>query len=229
MFVGIIFVLVVQIDESVTGTAVVRARRKMYAVATFPARVRSIEVSSGDRVRRGDPVANVDYVSGTRTPAGWDDLVRSPIDGMVSEIVTHAGVQLNPGDQVASVIDADAGYEMISMLPASHAPQILRGMPVVLRLDGYPRSGVIGSIDQISMGVLSAREAAKYVSREGIDLPQVSGPVVVVKALLNPSTFGVDGRKYAYRDGMTGQAEVRTRSDSMILSLMPGLKSVLRR
>ena len=71
-------------------------------------------------------------------------------------------------------------------------------------------------------------EMRRYVGPELADALHLSGPMVVATATLPSATFVDDGRSYHYYDGMTGWAEARVRSETLLLSLFPILKVLWR-
>ncbi len=226
---GLAFMCLARIHEYATGPAVIRARNKIAVTATQEGLVRSVEVSAGDRVRAGDLLVRFQDTPGATTLERFKGQLRAPSDGLVSDVRVRAGQQVSAGDQVASIVDESAGYELISLLPGSYAPQVHPGMPMVLKLDGFPESHEIIPLDRVASEVVGPHEAARYAGRESTDALTVSGPVVIVRAALSSPTFGADGRNYTYQDGMTGQGEVSVRSDLIIINLLPGLKGALQR
>jgi hypothetical protein len=55
---------------------------------------------------------------------------------------------------------------------------------------------------------------------------QLTGPVVRVSARLAGDTFEADGRVRRFHDGMWGRAEVRVRSERVLVALVPALKAL---
>jgi membrane fusion protein (multidrug efflux system) len=102
-------------------------------------------------------------------------------------------------------------------------------MPIVLKLQGYPDSHEMIPIGRVGTEIVGPHEAARYAGKESTDALTVAGPVVIVRSELQPSRFTAGGHTYNYQDGMTGVAEVSVRSEPMIVSLVPGLKNILKR
>jgi membrane fusion protein (multidrug efflux system) len=73
--------------------------------------------------------------------------------------------------------------------------------------------------------VVGPAEARRYLGDEIADAVQFTGPVVRVEAHLNSPTFEAEGKLRRYHDGMLANAEVRTRSERVLVTLIPALKA----
>jgi membrane fusion protein (multidrug efflux system) len=146
---------------------------------------------------------------------------------MISDIRVRAGQEVAAGDQVANIVDEDAGYELIALLPGSFAPQLRSGMSVTLKLQGYPDSRETIPVDRVGGEIVGPREAARYLGKESAESLPVSGSIVIVRSTLRHAEFVAGGRALPYHDGMTGEAAVTLRSEPMIVSLIPGLRALL--
>jgi membrane fusion protein (multidrug efflux system) len=67
-------------------------------------------------------------------------------------------------------------------------------------------------------------EVRRFLGQDLADTVQITGPVVLVQAPLPATTFISSGRTYHYYDGMPGTAEARVRTESILVTLVPGLK-----
>jgi membrane fusion protein (multidrug efflux system) len=224
---GLVYMVLAKVDETATGPVVVRARSKIALTATTGGLVRSVEVAAGDRVRMGDLLLRFYDAPGSTSLERLKGQLRAPADGLVSDILVRPGQQVGSGDQVASIVDESAGYELIAMLPGSYAPQIHPGMDIVLKLVGYPDSHEVVAIERVGTEIVGPHEAARYAGRESTDALTVAGPVLIVRST-PPPKFSAGDRSYAFHDGMTGEGEVRVRSERMIVSLVPGLENLFR-
>ena len=102
-------------------------------------------------------------------------------------------------------------------------------MPLRLELRGYPHSYQRLKVDAVSEEVFGPSEARRVLGPEIADALTVSGPVALVEASLPGPTFESQGRSYAYHDGIPGRAEIRVRSEPILLSLIPALRAVTER
>jgi membrane fusion protein (multidrug efflux system) len=152
--------------------------------------------------------------------------VRAPSDGVVSDIRIHAGQQLNPGEVIFSLVGADAKFQVVAMLPGHYRPMLKPGMYLRVELNGYKYAYRELAIDSIGDEVVGPNEVHRYLGAELADAIQVQGPVVLVRAHLKSSSFTSDDKSYNYFDGMQGTAEARVRSESVIVTFVPGLKAV---
>ncbi len=129
---------------------------------------------------------------------------------------------------VAGVADQDSAYELIALLPGSYAPQLRRGMPLRLKIDGYPDSNETVAIDRLGSEIVGPREAARAAGRELGDGITLAGPIIVVHAVLPSSGFHANRHDFPYKDGLAGRAEVSVGSERIIVSLVPGLKGLIK-
>jgi membrane fusion protein (multidrug efflux system) len=155
--------------------------------------------------------------------------IRAPQDGSVSDVRIRPGQQLNPGDVVLTLVPHDASFTVIAMLPGHYRPVLRVGMPLRVELEGYRFQYRRVTIDEISDEVVGPAEVRRFLGADIADAVNLSGPVVLVQASLPTSTFDLDGHTVRYHDGMLAKAEARVRSERILLSLVPGLRAVVRR
>jgi membrane fusion protein (multidrug efflux system) len=154
--------------------------------------------------------------------------VRAPHAGVVGDIRIRPGQHVASGEILLAVAGDRAEHFIVAMIPGQYRPQIKAGMMLRLELTGYTRVYRELSISGIGDEVIGPQEAKRYLGPEIADALAPAGPVVLVRAPLRSATFSTRGRTYAYHDGMTGLARVRVRSESILLTLVPGLKELLR-
>lgn len=152
--------------------------------------------------------------------------IRAPHAGVVSDVRARVGQHVTPGELVLSINGPKSSFTLIALLPGHARPQLRRGTPLRLELAGYRYSYQRLVIDSIAEEIVGPLEARRYLGGDVADAMALSGPVVVVRAHLPEATFHVDGREYALFDGMLGMAEARVRSESVLFSLLPALKSL---
>jgi hypothetical protein len=225
---GLAYMVFAKVKETATGPAVIRARNKIAVTATESGLVQAVEVNTGDRVRVGDPLVRFHDLPGVTALEPFGVQVRAPAEGLISDIRLRPGQQVSAGEQMVSIIHEDSGYELIALLPGSYAPQIRPGMELIIRLDGYPESHEVVTVEHVGSEIIGSHEAARYAGRESTDALNVAGPVIIVRSFLKPRRFEAGGRFLDYHDGMVGKAEVQLRSEPMLVSLIPGLKELLR-
>ena len=153
--------------------------------------------------------------------------VRAPRAGVVSDVRIRPGQLLAAGDLVVSLLGDDARFSLVAFLPGQYRPLLHAGMPLELRLRGFPRALEHLSIDSVADDVVGPTEAKRYLGPEVADALPVSGPVVVVKARLPAQKFTVDHESFSFYDGLPGTAEARVRSQRVLAAFLPGLRWIL--
>ena len=74
--------------------------------------------------------------------------------------------------------------------------------------------------------MIGPAEAKRYLGEEIADAVTLTGPVVLVAARLPSATFEVEGQTRRFHDGMWAQAEVRVRSERVLVALIPALRAI---
>jgi membrane fusion protein (multidrug efflux system) len=154
-------------------------------------------------------------------------LVKSPQAGVVSDIRIRPGQHLEAGEIVLAIVPDDATFMAVAMLPGQYRPLLRPGMPLRLELTGYHHTYRDLVVESIGDEVVGPGEIKRYLGQEVGDTVAIAGPVVLVRARVPTRTFVSDGRQFNYFDGMQGQAEVRVRAESILVTLVPGLKAFL--
>lgn len=151
--------------------------------------------------------------------------IRATTPGAISDLRVRPGQHVEPGDVAASIVDGRGGLDVIALLPGEDRPQLAPGMALRLELTGYRYAYQKLVIDSVSPDVLAPAEAKRVLGTEVADGLQLSGPVVVVHGRLSRTEFDdVDGRTFAYHDGMIGTAEVEVRTERIIFAVIPGMR-----
>ncbi|MEJ7600404.1 MAG: HlyD family secretion protein [Kofleriaceae bacterium] len=151
-------------------------------------------------------------------------VIRSTRPGVVGDVRVRSAQRVEPGDIVASIVDATKALEMIALLPGEDRPQLAPGMTVRLELSGYRYAYQSVIIESVSSEVLAPNEARRVLGAEVADSVRIGGPVMVVRGRLPSTEFTVDGRTFRYHDGMLGTAEVRVRDEPIVFAIIPGTR-----
>lgn len=154
-------------------------------------------------------------------------LIRAPHDGTINDVRVRVSQHVAPGNVVLSLTGKDATFSVIALLPGHVRPQIEAGAPLRLEMSGYRYSYQRLTIESIGDEVLSPLEARRLLGPDIADAIPLSGPVVLVRAQLPQATFVSDDRTFHFFDGMPGTAETRVRSESILVALLPGLRSAV--
>ncbi|MEM8963321.1 MAG: HlyD family efflux transporter periplasmic adaptor subunit [Acidobacteriota bacterium] len=153
-------------------------------------------------------------------------MLRAPRDGIVSDLRIRPGQLVNPGEVVLSLTGTNPTLSILALLPGQYRPQIRPGMPLRLELTGYPYAYQHLIVSTVGEDVLGPREARRLLDPGIADAVAVRGPVIFVEAELTQESFESDGQLFTYHDGMLATAEVRVRSEPMLLTLIPGLRAL---
>ncbi len=152
--------------------------------------------------------------------------IRAPRAGVVSDVWVKAGQLLSPGQVVLALEHQDPKLGIVALLPGQYRPVLEPGQILRLELEGYRYAYQHLEIAAIGDEVVGPTEARRALGAGIADAVPIAGPVVFVYADLLERTCESDGRVYAYHDGILGTAEVRIRSEPILLTLVPGLKVV---
>ena len=153
-------------------------------------------------------------------------IIRAPQAGTISDVRIRPGQQLQPGDVLLSLVDADAPCVVIAMVPGHFRPQLAKGMSLRLELDGYRYAYRDVVIDAIGDEIVGPAELKRFLGPELADTMDVQGPTLLVQAHLPSNTFRARGEELHYYDGMRANAEVRVRAQNLLLTIVPGLRVV---
>jgi multidrug efflux pump subunit AcrA (membrane-fusion protein) len=153
--------------------------------------------------------------------------LRAPRDGIVADVRTRPGQALLLGQTAMTLLSEDQHLKVVGVLPGHFRPQLRKGMSIRLELAGYAYAYQNLVIEAVADEVIGPNEARRYLGSEIADAVMIPGAVILVEAVLPRDTFTSGGQAYAYHDGMHATMEVRVRSEPIILSLLPGLKSVI--
>jgi membrane fusion protein (multidrug efflux system) len=155
--------------------------------------------------------------------------VRAPAAGVVSDIRIRAGQHLEAGEGILSLVGDDARFHVVAMLPGQYRPQLKVGARLKLELAGYAYAYQHLTIHSIGDEIVGPDEVRRFLGKEIADTVRLDGPVVLVEAELPVRAFTVDGRSYNFFDGMHAGAEVRVRTEPILVALVPALRSVFGR
>ncbi len=153
-------------------------------------------------------------------------IVRAPQAGVVSDLRIRAGQALNMGDTVLSLLGEQTKFTLIAMLPGRYRPLLKPGMPIRLELAGFKYLYQTFTIDSVGNEVVGPAEVRRFLGQELADTVSLKEPVVLVTARLPKSTFLADGKTFSYYEGMQGDADARVRAQSVLVTLVPGLKAL---
>jgi len=152
--------------------------------------------------------------------------LRAPSAGVINDVRIRAGQHLALGTPILSVSPEGAALSIVSLMPGHYRPMLSRGLSIRYEVSGFRYSYRELVVEEVGDEVIGPDEARRYLGADVADAVQVSGPVILVRAKLPARTFASDGRVFNYHDGMPGMAEVRVRTEPVLLMLVPGLRRV---
>ena len=151
--------------------------------------------------------------------------VKAPAAGVVSDLRVRVGEHISPGQSLLAIVRGESRPTVVAFLPGQYRPMLKRGMPLRMEVQGYRYAYQHLTVDTVGDEVVGPAEARRYLGDALGDAVQLSGPVVRVEAHLPAGTFEAEGKVRSYHDGMVAQAEVRIRSERVLVTLIPALKS----
>jgi len=147
---------------------------------------------------------------------------------MIGDVHVRAGQVVSAGEAILSLLGPTPSASLIAMLPGHYRPLLKPGMPLRLELAGYRYAYEVMTIDSVGDEVIGPQGARRYLGQEIADSVNLPGPVVVVRAKLPALTFMTQENAYRFHDGMHGRAEVRVRSENLLVTLVPALRWLYR-
>lgn len=153
-------------------------------------------------------------------------VIRAPRAGTVGDVRVRNGQELAPGAVLLSLIDEAAPGVVMALLPGHFRPQLRLGMPLRLELEGYRYAYRELVVSAIADELVGPAELKRYLGAEFADAIDFEGPRILVRAALPSRTFRARGVDYPYFDGMRAIADVRVRDESLLVTLVPGLRAL---
>lgn len=163
-----------------------------------------------------------------RLPPSWTRLVyplvvAAALSGALLACVT----QVRQYARGPAVVRAQgARFTVVALLPASHLPELLPGMPLRVEIDGRSQASLHLEIEQLERRAVGPAEARRALGAVA-DAVEVTGTVVVVRASLPGTALRTADGERPFHDGMLAEAETPVRSERLIFALFPGLKAAL--
>ncbi|MEZ5064401.1 MAG: HlyD family efflux transporter periplasmic adaptor subunit [bacterium] len=155
-------------------------------------------------------------------------LVRAPRAGRVSDVRIQPGQLLAAGDPVVSIVAEADPLELVAFLPGRYRPLLEPGMALRIEVEGYAHAYEDLAIAQVGEEVIGPDAARRSLGADVRDAVLMTGPVVLVRARL-PETFRADGEEHSFFPGMTVRADARIRTQSILVTLVPGLEAALEK
>jgi multidrug efflux pump subunit AcrA (membrane-fusion protein) len=152
-------------------------------------------------------------------------LARAPVAGYVTDVRVRVGQHIVPGEMLLAVAPKDsAEVSIVAMVPADYRPMLQRGAKMRFELDGFHYEYSDLAVEDVAAEAVGTAEVMRYLGNERADSVAIDpGAKVLVTAKLPSSSFTSEGQAY----GLTGNASIRVRRESLLVMLIPALRSVL--
>lgn len=156
----------------------------------------------------------------------WADLEERQlivlVGGMLTDVRVRPGTLVNPGQTVATVRGARAGFEIVAAVPGNFRPLLASGIPVVAELERFPGSRFHLEAREISPEVISAEEARALMGQL-LPTGTEDGALALVYADLPEVLVSSTGAEHPLYDGMRGSVRIPVREERFIVTLWPAL------
>ncbi|MEM9493254.1 MAG: HlyD family efflux transporter periplasmic adaptor subunit, partial [Myxococcota bacterium] len=110
--------------------------------------------------------------------------IRAPASGTVSDVRIRPGQYIRAGELVVALRNDDTQLSLIALLPGQDRPQLAPGMSMRLELSGYRYAYQELVIAAVGEEVIGPAEVRRSLSGRIADGVPITGPVVVVEAVL---------------------------------------------
>lgn len=155
--------------------------------------------------------------------------IKAPISGTVSDVRVRVGQHLNPGEVIASLAPKGATQaSIVAMVPADYRPMLEVGQTMRFELDGFKYEYADLQVSEISAEAIGPEEVQRFLGQERANsVAMTGGAKVLVQAKLPASSFKSEGEQFGYFDGLTGNAEIRVRRETLLVMLVPALRTFM--
>jgi biotin carboxyl carrier protein len=153
----------------------------------------------------------------------------APVAGVVGETKVRIGQYLGAGDVLFALNGDDAKWAVTAVLPGQYRPMLHPGGKMRFDIKGYRFAYRDLTIDSVGDEVVGPSEVKRFLGPTLADAIPLQGPVVLVRAYLPANGFSVDHHTYQYYEGLPGNAEARINTESIFLTLFPGLRNLIER
>jgi membrane fusion protein (multidrug efflux system) len=156
-------------------------------------------------------------------------IIRAPHAGVMTDIRVRPGQHIQANEVVLGIAPPNAPVSLVCLMPGEYRPMLAAGQDMRFSLNGYRFEYRTISVASVGDEVVGPAEMKRYLGSELADSVELLGPTVLVKAPLPTRTFTADGKTYTYAEGLVGSADVRVRKEPILITLVPGLKSLRSR
>jgi multidrug efflux pump subunit AcrA (membrane-fusion protein) len=152
--------------------------------------------------------------------------VLAPRAGVVQDVRIRPNQFVSPGELLLTIVGENDRLTVVAVLPGHYRPLLKAGDRLRVELAGFRYAYQQLTIDDVGNEVVGPAEIRRFLGPEVGDSLTFQGPSVIVQAYLPTRSFKADGRWHEYHDGMHGVAEASVRSESILMKLVPGLRTL---
>jgi biotin carboxyl carrier protein len=191
-----------------------------------------LRVAMVDFLRRPADDTRRDELAGLRAERELADakveqrVIRAPHEGVMSDARVSVGQHVEAGEILLTLVGPEARRELVAALPGHYRPLLQPGMTMHLELTGYDTHAQELTIEAVGDEVIGPAAVERLLGEDRADTFTITGPAVLVRASLPSPSFEAGSHRYPYFDGMAGTVEVRVRSQSVLTTLIPGLREL---
>lgn len=156
-------------------------------------------------------------------------VIRAPHEGVMSDARVSPGQHVEAGEILLTLVGPETRRELVAALPGHYRPLLHAGMTLHLELTGYGNHAQELTIEAVGDEVVGPAAVERLLGEDRAETLTITGPAVLVRARLPASSFDAGSQRYPYFDGMAGTVEVRVRSQSVLTTLIPGLRELSER
>jgi len=206
--------VVMQKTIGVYGQITVNNERMRKTTARFDGMIKSVSVSQGERVRKGQTLATIESNESLQLFT-----MISPIDGVITQRDANAGEQTN-GRQLFTIINTRSVWAELSVFPADLA-QVKIGAPVSITdtTSGQNATGTVSRIDVIAQANQSVNVRVVLDNKKGQLRP---GRHITAKITIGEHTAALAVKRsglQAFRDFTVVYAQIDEEYEVRMLDL----------
>jgi multidrug efflux pump subunit AcrA (membrane-fusion protein) len=153
-------------------------------------------------------------------------VIRAPHEGVMSDARASVGQHVEAGEILLTLVGPEARRELVAALPGHYRPLLQPGMTLHLELTGYDSHAQALTIEAVGDEVIGPAAVERLLGDDRAETLTIEGPAVLVRASLPGPSFAAGSHRYPYFDGMAGSVEVRVRAQSLLTTLIPGLREL---